>query len=92
MVYGPPQFTEADVLACVAEQSEKASKNDSEEEKENSQVKTEVEDEEMKNEDEENAPGDADEDDVETLKAKVKKLETNNKKCSKCMVSKNGLL
>ena len=91
VIYGPPQFTEADVLACVASagavppeadraeraggRSEEAAAEAEDSEKENV-VKKELVEDEVEQEKE----------DVEALKAKVRKLEENNK-CSKCTVS-----
>ena len=95
LVYGPPQFTEADVLAAVAKcAEEKKAKNDGElenddgEEGKENKVKKEIleGDGEDVDEGEQGRDGDDQEEDLEALKAKVKKLETNNNKCSKCMV------
>ena len=88
-VYGPPQFSEADILACMSQMEE-------EEEETRRQtddfIKTEVAspDSRMKEEREENGE-ECDEErkeneDVEKLKEKLKQLEGSTK-CSKCVVS-----
>lgn len=88
LVYGPPQFTEADVLSCVAADEEKAKEDghkmeEEESEKEN-KVKKEVVENDEDGEKETNIPQEEDEN-LEALKARVKKLEGNSK-CSKCLV------
>jgi len=77
-VYGPQQFTEADVLAAVSQNEENG-------------VKKEVPDEDDSNEGKENEHVNAkeEEEDLEELKAKLKALEENNK-CSKCLVSESA--
>ena len=97
VIYGPPQFTEADVLACVAsaaaapaeaERAERAGGRSEEEaaaEAEDSEKENVVKKELMEDEVEQ------EKEDVEALKAKVRKLEENNK-CSKCTVSYESLL
>ena len=93
VIYGPPQFTEADVLACVASaapeaeraggggtgsggRSEEEAAAEAEDSEKENVVKKELVEEEVEVEKE----------DLEALKAKVRKLEENNK-CSKCTVS-----
>lgn len=86
-VYGPPQFTDADVLQCMKDNEEQSEV-----------IKKEVEEEEENEEDEENEEQDEEnkdrkrkrckkikEEDVEGLKKKLKEMEENNK-CSKCLV------
>ena len=78
-VYGPPQYTEADVLACVKESETKMEQDDEGEAK---TIKKEAEEEEgeeaTKEEDEEK-------ENVETLKAKLREMKGGNN-CSKCKV------
>ena len=99
VIYGPPQFTEADVLACVASaaaaapaeaetraeraggRSEEEAAAEAEDSEKENVVKKELVEDEVEQEKE----------DVEALKAKVRKLEENNK-CSKCTVSHKSLL
>ena len=86
-VYGPPQFTDADVLQCMKDNEEKGE-----------EIKKEVEEEEEEKEEEEEEENNGDnkerkrkrsrkikEEDVEGLKKKLKEMEENNK-CSKCLV------
>lgn len=93
-VYGPPQFSEADVLACMV--------NVEEEEEDNRDVSGKAYDDGDYIKVETSSPCseddmdceeggrkrvdvDSDKEEVETLKAKLKKLESSSK-CSKCMV------
>ncbi len=92
-VYGPPQFTEADVLACVKQQEEDGDKEerkdgDEDEEAKENGIKKEVDDEEKDGEDDKvmDAEGEEEGKDVEKLKAKLRAVEDSSK-CSKCTVS-----
>ena len=85
-VYGPPQFSEADVLTCMSQLEEEADlkRNDN-------AIKMEAQSPDLRMK-EETFETDCDErrneaaEDVETLKAKLRQME-GSAKCSKCDVS-----
>ena len=94
-VYGPPQFTEADVLACMKDEEENGSSLEEVRVKReatspfSSDDPAEAAKENIKqNRSEDTDPDQAEEEEVklETLKEKLKKLEDSSK-CSKCLVS-----
>ena len=95
-VYGPPQFSEADVLSCISQIEEEEEEETRRRETEGF-IKTEArspdndrmkeESEDIAEDGEEGAEGRRQEmEDVEALKAKLKQLEGSTK-CSKCVVS-----
>jgi len=97
-VYGPPQFSEADVLACMMNVNEQGNENREVSGKkfdEGDYIKAEntspcsvdmLFKDEMDSDDGERKRLDSEKEEVETLKAKLKKLESSSK-CSKCTVN-----
>ncbi len=79
-VYGPQQFTEADVLACVKEAEEEQQQQHQQEIKQ--EMLVEEADKSKKHDEQDEEVGD----NIESLKAKLRMLEDHTK-CSKCMVS-----
>ena len=89
-VYGPPQFSEADVLACMINVDEDGH-DDGDFIK--AEASSPCSDETLYKDEMDCDEGgrkrvDSEKEEVETLKAKLKKLESSSK-CSKCMVRKH---